>query len=70
MDNQTSNQTPGTIGTACPLLAVAPIDKIVRGRDVLDRNVYTVRYADGQTLEIRTRPDTSPDRVRAIAEGV
>lgn len=59
-----------TIGTSCPLLASAPIDQIVRGRDILDRNVNIVRYADGQTLEIRTRPETSPERIREIAEGI
>jgi hypothetical protein len=61
--------SPNVIGSACPLLASAPIDKIVKQRDVLDRNAYIIRYADGQTLEIRTRPDTSPERVRAIAQG-
>jgi hypothetical protein len=66
--NQTTdNQRPNQTGSACPLYSSAPIARIVRGRETGINNRFLVQYADGQTLEIRLRPDSTDERITALA---
>jgi hypothetical protein len=56
-----------TLGTATPLYSSSAIDRIVRGRETGINNRVLVQYADGQTLELRVRPETTDERIRELA---
>jgi hypothetical protein len=70
MNTQATETRPNTLGTATPLLASAPIKRIVREVTTARNDRFRVLYMDGQSVDLYLRPDTSDDRVREIATGL